>query len=189
MIFYVRTCSRFASFPYVPNSRFPSQDPFTRAISGTLADAVQVTPQGLKRKFGQARPYNSKRVKKTKPPPIQQTLVSLDNIIDGSAFPVLTTNEGEPTCCLTRRCNEEVPEEMAAFIRSEVPPWHTATEVSRKQFVRERLMDSGGLRGSNSLRVGAGTEWTEVCMEYFTKLTGISRTLISSAAQPGAIGR
>lgn len=188
MMFYVRTCSLFASFPYLPNSRFSSQDPFTRAISGTLADAVQVTPQGLKRKFGQARPYNSKRMKKTKPPPRQQTLVSLDNIIDGSAFPVLATNQGEPTCCLSRRCNEQVPEEVAALIRSEVPSWHTAPEVSRKQFVRERLMDAGGYR-RNRLRVGAGTEWTEVCMQYFTKLTGISRTLVSSAAQPGAIGR
>ena len=165
---------------------FAGQIGFTEGLTCILDNNIKVTNTGVKRVIGLARPYvNSKRTKGI-PEPLakEQSLTSVESICDGAAFPAKKWDTGDPTCCLTRRCNEKFDFEEATALRCDVPKRGKGQQSVRKIYVQSRIMDAATGTG-HRMFLGESVYMVEVCTSFFCMLTDLSRTLIASPCNAG----
>lgn len=150
----------------------------------------------LTRKFGGKRSYNgrSRKRKATAPPKVYKKLVSIESIIDGTAFDPsfdpsqdATPSENIEECtvsnCCTMQCNEQWDAEALERTRARLPRYGPGTQAARKTFVRESFTEANG-----QLHLRDGLNTLPVCWGFFAKLHGVSCNLLSSAASIGPTG-
>ena len=150
----------------------------SHAFAETLAGCIEVSPEGCMNKtFPSGRSYvSTKRVCTSKRPRKVQTLVPMETVLNGTAFPALSRNTGGQTCCLQRRCNGSFSMEVAESMRKSVPrAGEDGCCLRRTLYVRERTVIASD--GRFELLLGDVFK-QEVCTPFFCKVTGISTTTI-----------
>ena len=92
------------------------------------------------------------------------------------SIPAKKWDTGDPTCCLTRRCNEKFDFEEATALRCAVPKRGKGQQSVRKSYVQSRIMDAATGTG-HWMFLGESVYMVEVCTSFFCMLTVLSRTL------------
>lgn len=148
---------------------------------------MQVTPSSdMNKLFAQVHlDNNGARVKKAPKPPRVQELTPIESVVDGSAFKPLKFNTGEPTCCLKLRCNYRYSVEEARALRDDVPKvGKDGCRMERNLYVQERTISLPG----NKFQLYLGdVVKQEVCVTFFTMLTGVSTGLVYAARKTGRL--